>query len=155
MMGRILGHWQLAWAVHGQTYASFESTGAPATACARPLSSSRSGLRSRPACLPPATMWCRTVRACVVKAVIRAGTEPTAPRSAAEQMMMKSTPARSSTFPTTARIAGSYCSITATGRFTDNGYVDCVQAAYQSGIGSPKQWSAARVKVISTGFRDH
>ncbi len=41
------------------------------------------------------------------------------------------------------------------GRFTDNGHVDCVQAAYQSGIGSPKQWSAARVKVISTGFRDH
>ena len=40
------------------------------------------------------------------------------------------------------------------GRFTDNGYVDCVQASYQSGIGSPKQWSAARVKVISTGFRD-
>jgi hypothetical protein len=41
------------------------------------------------------------------------------------------------------------------GRFTDNGYVDCVRAAYQSGIGSPKQWSAARAKVISTGFRDH
>jgi hypothetical protein len=40
------------------------------------------------------------------------------------------------------------------GRFTDNGYVDCMRAAYQSGIGSPKQWSAARVKVISTGFRD-
>jgi hypothetical protein len=41
------------------------------------------------------------------------------------------------------------------GRFTDNGSVDCAQASYQSGIGSPKQWSAARVKVISTGFRDH
>jgi hypothetical protein len=40
------------------------------------------------------------------------------------------------------------------GRFIDNGYVDCMHAAYQSGIGSPKQWSAARVKVISTGFRD-
>jgi hypothetical protein len=40
------------------------------------------------------------------------------------------------------------------GRFTDNGNVDCIRAAYQSGIGSPKQWSAARVKVISTGFRD-
>jgi hypothetical protein len=40
------------------------------------------------------------------------------------------------------------------GRFTDNGYVDCAEASYQSGIGSPKQWSAARVKVISTGFRD-
>jgi hypothetical protein len=40
------------------------------------------------------------------------------------------------------------------GRFTDNGYVDCMNAEAQSGIGSPKQWSAARVKVISTGFRD-
>jgi hypothetical protein len=40
------------------------------------------------------------------------------------------------------------------GRFTDNGYVDCTQASYESGIGSPKQWSAARAKVISTGFRD-
>lgn len=41
------------------------------------------------------------------------------------------------------------------GRFTDNGSVDCVEASYQSGIGSPKQWSAARAKVISNGFRDH
>jgi hypothetical protein len=41
------------------------------------------------------------------------------------------------------------------GRFTDNGSVDCVEASSQSGIGSQKQWSAARVKVISTGFRDH
>ena len=40
------------------------------------------------------------------------------------------------------------------GRFTDNGYVDCVQASFESGIGSPKQWSAARAKVISTGFRN-
>jgi hypothetical protein len=42
-----------------------------------------------------------------------------------------------------------------TGRFSDNGYVDCVKATYQSGIGSPKQWSAARVKVISGGFKDY
>jgi hypothetical protein len=41
------------------------------------------------------------------------------------------------------------------GRFTDNGYVDCLNAEAQSGISSPKQWSAARVRVISDGFRDH
>ena len=40
------------------------------------------------------------------------------------------------------------------GRFTDNGYVDCLNAEAQSGISSPKQWSAARVRVISDGFRD-
>jgi len=42
-----------------------------------------------------------------------------------------------------------------TGRFTDNGYVDCVNAAYRSASDMPKQWSAARVRVISTGFRRH
>ncbi len=41
------------------------------------------------------------------------------------------------------------------GRFTDKGTVDCEQASAQSGINSPKQWSAARAKVISMGFRDH
>jgi hypothetical protein len=41
------------------------------------------------------------------------------------------------------------------GRFTDNGVVDCQAAEAQSGISSPKQWSAARVRVISDGFRDH
>ena len=43
------------------------------------------------------------------------------------------------------------------GRFTDNGYVDCLNAEAQSGgISSPKQWvKAARVRVlISDGFRD-
>jgi hypothetical protein len=40
------------------------------------------------------------------------------------------------------------------GRLTDKGYVDCQNAEAQSGISSPKQWSAARVKVISDGFRD-
>jgi hypothetical protein len=39
------------------------------------------------------------------------------------------------------------------GQFTDNGYVDCERAAYQGGTDGPKQWSAARVRVISTGFR--
>ena len=39
------------------------------------------------------------------------------------------------------------------GQFTDNGYVDCGRAAYQGGLDGPKQWSAARVRVISTGFR--
>jgi hypothetical protein len=41
-----------------------------------------------------------------------------------------------------------------TGRFTDNGYVDCINAAYRS-ASEPKLWSAARVRVISTNFRDH
>jgi hypothetical protein len=41
-----------------------------------------------------------------------------------------------------------------TGRFLDNGYVDCVQASYNSANGAPKQMSAARVKVISSGFRE-
>jgi hypothetical protein len=39
------------------------------------------------------------------------------------------------------------------GRFSDNGYVDCVNAAYRS-PSEEKQWSAARVRVISTNFRD-
>ncbi|HEX3936174.1 MAG TPA: hypothetical protein VHX43_01620 [Xanthobacteraceae bacterium] len=38
------------------------------------------------------------------------------------------------------------------GRFADNGSVDC-ESAYQ-GFDGPKRWSAARVKVISDGFRD-
>jgi len=40
-----------------------------------------------------------------------------------------------------------------TGRFADNGMVDCARAAYQGASGTPKQWSAARVRVISDGFR--
>jgi hypothetical protein len=39
------------------------------------------------------------------------------------------------------------------GQFTDNGDVDCERAFYQGSPDSPKQWSAARVRVISTGFR--
>jgi hypothetical protein len=39
------------------------------------------------------------------------------------------------------------------GQFRDIGYVDCERAFYQGGPDSPKQWSAARVRVISTGFR--
>jgi hypothetical protein len=38
------------------------------------------------------------------------------------------------------------------GRLTDNGHVDCERAFYQGGLGSPKQWSAARLRVISGGF---
>ena len=38
------------------------------------------------------------------------------------------------------------------GQFTDNGYVDCAQAAY-NGLDGPKRWSAARIRVIATGFR--
>ncbi len=40
------------------------------------------------------------------------------------------------------------------GQFTDNGYVDCDRAAYRGVNATPKQWSAARVRVISSGFRD-
>ncbi|HTZ02531.1 MAG TPA: hypothetical protein VMC05_09385 [Xanthobacteraceae bacterium] len=40
------------------------------------------------------------------------------------------------------------------GRFFDNGSVDCDRAAYQ-GLDGPRQWSEARIKVISDGFRDH
>jgi hypothetical protein len=39
------------------------------------------------------------------------------------------------------------------GQFTDNGAVDCERAAYRGVFDGPKQWSAARVRVISTGFR--
>jgi len=41
-----------------------------------------------------------------------------------------------------------------TGRFTDNGSVDCENAAYRGVDGnSPKQWSSARARVIADGFR--
>jgi hypothetical protein len=39
------------------------------------------------------------------------------------------------------------------GQISDNGYVDCDRAAYH-GAATPKQWSAARARVISSGFRD-
>jgi hypothetical protein len=39
------------------------------------------------------------------------------------------------------------------GQFNDNGYVNCERAFYQGSPDSPKQWSAARVRVISSGFR--
>ena len=41
-----------------------------------------------------------------------------------------------------------------TGQLSDNGSVDCDHAAYQGTYSAPKQWSFARVRVISTGFRD-
>jgi hypothetical protein len=40
------------------------------------------------------------------------------------------------------------------GQFVDNGYVDCDRAAYRGTNETPKHWSAARVRVISSGFRD-
>jgi len=41
-----------------------------------------------------------------------------------------------------------------TGRFTDNGSVDCENAAYRGVDGNlPKQWSSARARVIADGFR--
>jgi hypothetical protein len=42
-----------------------------------------------------------------------------------------------------------------TGRFVDNGYVDCAAATNGIESGDPKQMSSARLKVITTGFRDH
>jgi len=41
-----------------------------------------------------------------------------------------------------------------TGFLGDNGEVDCERAAYHGAQGTPKLWSAARARVISTGFRD-
>jgi hypothetical protein len=43
-----------------------------------------------------------------------------------------------------------------TGRFTDNGAVDCENAAYRGIDGNQsKQWSSARARVIADGFRQH
>jgi hypothetical protein len=43
-----------------------------------------------------------------------------------------------------------------TGRFTDNGSVDCENAAYRGVDGNlAKQWSSARARVIADGFRPH
>jgi hypothetical protein len=43
-----------------------------------------------------------------------------------------------------------------TGRVTDNGSVDCENAAYRGVDGNvPKQWSSARARVIANGFRQH
>jgi len=43
-----------------------------------------------------------------------------------------------------------------TGRFTDNGSVDCESAAYRGVDGNQsKQWSSARARVIADGFRGH
>lgn len=42
-----------------------------------------------------------------------------------------------------------------TGHLIDNGYVDCGQAAYHGASDPPVQWSAARARVISAGFRQH
>jgi hypothetical protein len=39
------------------------------------------------------------------------------------------------------------------GQLTDKGYVDCQTAFSHSTDSEPKQWSAARVRVISDGFR--
>jgi len=43
-----------------------------------------------------------------------------------------------------------------TGRFTDNGSVDCENAAYRGVDGNlSKQWSSTRARVIADGFRQH
>jgi hypothetical protein len=40
------------------------------------------------------------------------------------------------------------------GQITDNGNVNCDQAAYR-GLDGPKQWSAGRLQVIRDGFVNH
>jgi hypothetical protein len=43
-----------------------------------------------------------------------------------------------------------------TGRFTDNGAVDCENAAYRGVDGNlSTQWSSDRARVIADGFRQH
>jgi hypothetical protein len=43
-----------------------------------------------------------------------------------------------------------------TGRFTDNGSVDCENAAYRGVNGNlSMQWSSALARVIADGFRQH
>jgi hypothetical protein len=43
-----------------------------------------------------------------------------------------------------------------TGLFTDNGAVDCENAAYRGVDGNlSKQWSSTRTRVIADGFRGH
>lgn len=42
-----------------------------------------------------------------------------------------------------------------TGIFKDNGIVDCASAAYHSPNEPPKQFSFARMRVISSGFAQH
>lgn len=56
--------------------------------------------------------------------------------------------------PDTSNICHQWLFNNQNGQFTDNGNVGCEQAEYQ-GLDGPKQWSAARMRVISTGFRDH
>jgi hypothetical protein len=90
----------------------------------------------------------------VVKSFIKAATEPTGPAVAAAASDDEVYTGSILYIPYDGANCRQLLFDNRSGRFTDNGYVDCVQAAYQSGIGSPKQWSAARVKVISTGFRD-
>ncbi len=41
-----------------------------------------------------------------------------------------------------------------TGLLSDLGEVDCEHAAYTGPDNTPKKWSSARLRVISTGFRD-
>lgn len=40
------------------------------------------------------------------------------------------------------------------GQFTDKGTINCEDAENQE-LDGPKQWSADRIKVISSGFREH
>jgi hypothetical protein len=56
--------------------------------------------------------------------------------------------------PDTSNVCHQWLFDNQTGLVTDNGSVDCANAAYQ-GLDGPKQWSAARMRIIATGFRDH
>ena len=55
--------------------------------------------------------------------------------------------------PDTSNVCHQWLFDNQSGQFTDNGAVDCERAAYRGAFEGPKQWSAARVRVISTGFR--
>jgi hypothetical protein len=56
--------------------------------------------------------------------------------------------------PDTSNVCHQWLFDNQTGQFTDKGSVDCQEAADQS-LDGPKNWSTARIRVISTGFRDH
>jgi len=54
--------------------------------------------------------------------------------------------------PIEGRICHQFLFDNRTGRWSDNGDVDCERSAYHA---NPKNWSFARARAISAGFRDH
>jgi hypothetical protein len=84
----------------------------------------------------------------------------TAQRKVAEAAVEAAAPSDSEIYtgsilymPNTSNVCHQWLFDNRNGQLADNGSVDCQRAAYQSGFDQPKQWSAARVRVISTGFR--